>query len=125
MMRRYVVVKTVDNTFWATIIWGPVKRVYSLGEEKTWSCVVLVRPSRRRLIDSKNMPHIDEPDCCFAADAATFLLVPGWCSVKVATPSVTRSTTPYLYSGYFFRKMVKWRSITGRSLHDLAKIKVK
>ena len=76
-------------------------------------------------MDSKNIPYNDDPDSLFAADAATFLLVPGWCRVKVATPRVTISTTPYLYNGYVFRKIVRWRNMTGRSLHDLARIKVR
>jgi hypothetical protein len=75
-------------------------------------------------MDSRKIPQPEEPDC-FAADAATFLLVPGWCRLKVATPSVTMRTTPYLYKGYFFRKMVRCKTMTGRSLHDLARIKVR
>ena len=86
---------------------------------------MFVRPSKRRLMERRKIPHMDEPDWFFAADAATFLLVPGWWSVKVATPRVTRRTTPYLYKGYLFRKIVKCRNMTGRSLHDFARINVK
>lgn len=76
-------------------------------------------------MERRKIPYRDEPDWFFAADAATFLLVPGWWRVKVATPRVTSKTTPYLYNGYVLRKIVKWRNITGRSLHDLARINVK
>lgn len=64
-----------------------------------WSCVVFVRPSKRRLIESRKIPHNEEPEWFFSAAAAIFLLVPGWCRVKVATPSVTARTTKYLYKG--------------------------
>lgn len=76
-------------------------------------------------MERRKIPHVLEPDWPLAADAATFLLVPGWWRVNVATPSVTRRTTPYLYRGYLLRKMVRWRNMTGRSLHDLARMKVR
>ena len=58
-----------------------------------WSCVVLVRPSRRRLMDRRARPYREDP---LFADSAFFLLEVGWWRVNVATPRVTRRTTPYL-----------------------------
>lgn len=46
------------------------------------------------------------------------------CKVKTATPVVTSATTRYLYSGKRFRKMVRCKNITGRSLQDLARMNV-
>ena len=46
------------------------------------------------------------------------------CKVKTATPAVTARTTRYLYRGKERLKRVMWRNITGRSLQDLARMKV-
>lgn len=70
----------------------------------------------------RNRPYRERPLFVFAA---AFLLVPGWCRVNVATPKVTRRTTAYLYSGYRFRNIVRWRNMTGRSLQDFARMKVR
>lgn len=53
---------------------------------------------------------------CFFADVA-------W-RVKTATPAVTARTTAYLCHGYLLPKSVMCRNITGRSLHDLARMNV-
>lgn len=73
------------------------------------------------------MPNIKRPhmrffsiaevfEACFFAEVA--------CSVKMATPAVTARTTAYLCHGYFRPNNVMWRNITGKSLHDLARMKV-
>lgn len=58
--KRYADVRMVENRFCATIICGPVNLPYIAGEEKIWSWVVLVRPSRRRLTKRRARPYSDE-----------------------------------------------------------------
>ena len=58
-----------------------------------WSCVLFVRPSRRRFIPRRKSPHVED---WFVVELEDFLVVEGWWSVKTATPAVTRKTTRYL-----------------------------
>lgn len=65
-----------------------------------WSWVVLVRPSKRRLIARRNRPQtllllgLASRDGGFLDDDEEE--EDGWCRVKTATPVVTSSTTRYL-----------------------------
>ena len=54
-----------------------------------------------------------------------FELDGGWYTVKMATPAVTARTITYFERGYRRWKRVIWRNITGRSLHDFARTKVR
>lgn len=51
-----MVVRRVERMFCATIICGPVKERWVL---KMWSCVLFVRPSKRRFIPSSMRPHAE------------------------------------------------------------------
>ena len=90
-------VRRVARMFCAVIICGPE---YFFEDVKIWSWVVLVRPSKRRLIPRRTRPHvllfsISNPLLDFDLD----LVEDGWWRVKTATPAVTKATTRYLYSG--------------------------
>ena len=54
------------------------------------SCVVLVRPSKSRLMESKMRPYV------LLVLAPFFFLPDDWYRVKMETPRVTRATTAYL-----------------------------
>ena len=57
--------------------------------------------------------------------AFDFELDGGWYTVKMATPAVTARMITYFERGYRRWKRVMWRNITGRSLHDFARTKVR
>lgn len=101
----------------AHIICGPR---YGLNSDTIQSCVLLVSPSKSKLMLSNNIPQAicplsdDEP-------CEDFFFLPE-CSVKIATPTVTASTTRYLYSGYFLRNSVMCRNMTGNNLQLLASV---
>lgn len=59
---------------------------------------------------------VDVLEACFFADVA--------CRVKTATPAVTARITAYLCHGYLLPNSVMCRNMTGKSLHDLARMKV-
>lgn len=86
-----------------------------------WSWVLFVRPSKRRLIDKSSRPHAE---FVLMVAEEVFFFDEELCRVKTATPAVTRATTRYLYRGKRLRNMVRCKNITGRSLHDLARMNV-
>ena len=64
-----------------------------------WSWVVFVRPSKRRLIASRERPQRLLLAFWFVEDeeGEDFLdEEDGWCRVKTATPAVTKMMTRYL-----------------------------
>lgn len=101
----------------AHIICGPP---YGLNSPTIQSCVLLVKPSNSRLIPSSNMPHAVCPLTTAPPPPWDFFLPE--CSVKMLTPTVTAATTRYLYNGYFLRKRVICRNMTGNSLQLLASV---
>ncbi len=80
-----------------------------------------MRPSNSRFIPRRKRPHVED---CLVLELEDFLEVEGWWSVNTATPVVTRKTTRYLYRGYRLRKIVRCKNMTGRSLHDFARMNV-
>jgi hypothetical protein len=82
-----------------------------------------VRPSKRRLMPSKRSPQVAFLSGLISALDGFFFPDPA-CNVKTATPVVTARTTRYLYKGYRFLNSVMCKNITGRSLHDFARMKV-